>query len=132
MTVRSVFRLPLLALLLWTTQAVAMKPEDEARLKSLEFALAQANLAQQSVHTQFQMITEIRRVESEQYRVTLPEAGVASPPRNYDDLVKLRADNEQRSRQTTEELSRLYARFNEIEQEKQALRDQIRQLLESR
>lgn len=125
-------RAVLLAALTFSVQGFAADTAREAQLKALEFALAQANLAQQSVHTQFQMILEIRKSEADRYRIAVPDGGVAGPPRNFDDLQQMRVDNEQRQQQATEELNRLYSRYNDIEQDKDRLREQIRVLLESR
>lgn len=119
-------------LLLVCTGLQAASPETEARIKALQFALEQADRAQAALNTQFQMVREIRQAEAEQHTAEIPEVGVATPPRNYDDLVRARAEHAQRARQNTEELNRLYARFNEIERDKERLRDQIRQLMEAR
>lgn len=121
----------LAALLLACGGVHAASPETEARLKALQFALEQADKAQAAVSTQFQMIRDIRRAQAEQHGATVPEAGIAAPPRNYDDLVREREEHTRRARQTTEELSRLYERFGEIEQEKVRLREQIRQVMEA-
>ena len=125
--IRSLFCL----LVLLPALAFGASTEVEVQIRRLEAAIAQANQEQQSLHVQFQMMLEVRRAESQQFSAAMPQAGVAAPPMNYEDLARLRLDNESRLRQHTDELNRLYARFREIEQEKQRLRDRLNQLLEA-
>ncbi len=110
--------------------ALGANPELEAQIRRMESAIALANQEQQSLHTQVQLMLEIRRAEAEQFTATMPQAGVAAPPMDYDDLVRLRRENENRLKQHADELTRLYARFRDIEQEKQSLRERLNQLLQ--
>ena len=107
-------------------------PEVEARIRRIESAISLANQEQQSLHTQFQMLLEMGRVESQQYNTAIPQAGVSAPPMNYDDLARMRQDHEYHIKQRSDELNRLYERHREIEQEKLRLREQLNQLLDLR
>ena len=104
-------------------------PEKQSQIRRLESAISSANQEQQSLHQQFQMVLEISRAEAQHY--STPQAGVAAPPANYDDIVRARQDADAKRKQYIDEMIWLYARFRDIELEKQRLRDQLNQLLES-
>lgn len=120
-----------LLLLCMPVSALAISPEDEARIKRLESALNIANQEQQALNTQVQLLQEVRKAETEHYVASMPQAGVAAPPMSYDDMTRLRREHEGHLRQHSDELMRLYARFRDIEFERQRIREQLMELLSS-
>ncbi len=102
-------------------------PETLSQIRRLESAISYANQEQQSLHQQFQMVLEISKAQAQQY--SAPQAGVTAPPGNYDDLVRARQEADAKLKQHTDELHRIYARFLEVEAEKQRLREQLNQAL---
>ena len=105
-------------------------PETLSQIRRLESAISYANQEQQSLHQQFQMVLEISKAQAQQYSTSVPQAGVAAPPGKYDDIVRARQEADARVKQNIDELNWLYARFREVESEKQRLRDQLNQLLD--
>jgi flagellar biosynthesis chaperone FliJ len=122
----------LMMLLVLPTFVLAAGPETNAQIRRLETAITRANEEQQSLHVRFQMMSEIRRSEQQRLEAMMPRAGVAAPPMNYDDMARLREEDESRARQHSDELDRIYTRFREIEEEKQRLREQLNQVLEGK
>ncbi|SEL26350.1 hypothetical protein [Nitrosovibrio tenuis] len=115
-------------------------PPPDPRVIQLEITLNQLNQAQQSVYQQFQMVQELRRNETQG---NLPQAvlnpypaqapysmgGMTSnPPLNYDDLVRLQREQQERVQQYTRNLNELYARYSELEEQKRAVLSQLMEL----
>ncbi|MBM3394671.1 MAG: hypothetical protein FJY37_08585 [Betaproteobacteria bacterium] len=110
---------------LWAGVGAAASPEQVAQIRALQFSLTQADLEQQSVHRRFQMLLELRRLESEIANVAPPPGLTGKPPPNYEEVTRTRAEEDLRSSRLLAELHKLYERFGEIEDEKQRLRSQI-------
>jgi hypothetical protein len=109
------------------TNIAAPSPAD-AQIRRIELALNRLSLEQQSLYQQFQMLQEMRRGEMQhQYDATQSYTPPATPP-NYDDIVRERSAREQRIRQYGDELDRLYARYRDLDAQKQPLLDALSQL----
>jgi hypothetical protein len=111
-------------------------PAADAEIKRLESQLSLLQQEQQSAYQQFQMIQELRRAEIEaQYPQVIqnsPDYTMGNPPPNYDDVVRQKAERENRIKQYTADLNRIYARYREIEDQKKALLEQLSQLAQQR
>ena len=108
------------AALMFCLSAVALADAaTEAEIGRLQTQLDQLQHLQQSVYQQFQMIQELRRTEIDaQYPQVIqnsPDYGMGSPPPNYDDVVRQKAEREYRIKQYTEQLNSLYGRYRDIE-----------------
>ena len=105
---------------------------SEAELRQLQAALGEIQQEQQSLYQQFQMIQELRRAELQDlYPAVIQNSPVYSmdnPPPNYDDVARVRREREDRVRQYTDDLNRLYARYRELEDQKNALRARMSEL----
>ena len=108
--------------------------ELEAEAKRIDAALGRINQAQQSVYQQFQMVQELRRTELARPDPFAPQAnvGIAPPPQDYNELQRQREERENRIRERTAELERLYARYQELEEEKRALLERLSELSRGR
>jgi DNA repair exonuclease SbcCD ATPase subunit len=111
-------------------------PAAEAEIQRLESQLSLLQQEQQSAYQQFQMIQELRRAEIEaQYPQVIqnsPDYTMGNPPPNFDDVVRQKAERENRIKQYTGELNRIYARYREIEDQKKALLERLNQLAQQR
>ncbi|MET0918060.1 MAG: hypothetical protein ABWY07_06500 [Burkholderiales bacterium] len=108
--------------------------EADAELKRLEAALGRISQAQQSVYQQFQMVQELRRAELARPDPFAPQAnvGIAPPPRDYNDLQREREARETRIKDLSAELDRLYARYQELEEQKRPLVERMSELSRAR
>jgi len=112
----------------------------DPRVIQLEITLNQLNQAQQSVYQQFQMVQELRRNETQ---IDPPQAvlntspseapysmggGNSNPSLNYDENVRLQRERQERLRQYTRDLTDLYARYSELEEQKRAVLGQLMEL----
>lgn len=108
----------------------------EAELKRVEAALQRVQQEQQSLFQQFQMTQELRRTEMQAANPSIlqnsPVYAEDNPPPNYDDVVRQRQARDDRIKQYTEDLNRLYARYQDLEQEKAALMEREAELQEQR
>jgi len=128
----------------WTIVAFALifssfsfaDPATDGEIRRLESQLNLLQQEQQSVYQQFQMIQELRRAEIEaQYPQVIqnsPDYTMGNPPPNYDDVVRQKAERENRIKLYTEDLNRAYARYREIEDQKKALLERLSQLAQQR
>ncbi len=111
-------------------------PAAEAEIQRLESQLGLLQQEQQSAYQQFQMIQELRRAEIEaQYPQVIqnsPDYTMGNPPPNYDDVVRQKTERDNRIKQYTGELNRIYARYREIEDQKKALLERLSQLAQQR
>jgi len=111
--------------------AVAVaQTEAEAELRQLDAALSRIQQAQQGVYQQFQMVQELRRAELARPDPFAPQAniGIAPPPQDYNELQRLREERENRIKNLTSELERLYARYQELEEQKRPLLERMAEL----
>jgi predicted nucleic acid-binding Zn-ribbon protein len=108
--------------------------ELEAEAKRIDAALGRINQAQQSVYQQFQMVQELRRTELARPDPFAPQAnvGIAPPPQDYNELQRQREARENRIKELTTELDRLYARYQELEEQKRPLLERLGELARTR
>lgn len=119
---RTVLFLLLLAL------PLAIQADSATQVRQLEKALARLQQESQSIQQQFMMIQELRRNEMSQPSMTVPlpsTPGQSIPIPNYDNLMQSKQEREQRIEKYTADLNRLYARYTELENEKQTILEQI-------
>jgi uncharacterized protein involved in exopolysaccharide biosynthesis len=104
--------------------------EAEAELRQLDAALNRIQQAQQGVYQQFQMVQELRRAELARPDPFAPQSnvGIAPPPQDYNELQRQREERENRIKERTAELERLYARYQELEEQKRPLLDRMEEL----
>lgn len=122
---RTVLFLSLLVLPL-ITQA-----DSATQVRQLEKALARLQQESQSIQQQFMMIQELRRNAMSEPSMTVPlpsTPGQSIPIPNYNDLMQSKREREQRIEKYTADLNSLYARHNELENEKQKTLEQINSL----
>lgn len=108
--------------------------ELDAEAKRIEATLGRIALAQQSVYQQFQMVQELRRAELARPDPFAPHAnvGIAPPPRDYAELQRERETRETRIKEYTAELERLYARYQDLEEQKRPLLERLGELARGR
>lgn len=105
--------------------------DQEAQVRELEKTLTRIQQESQSTYQQFLMIQELRRNEMAEVpqAVILPNSPSQSIPiPNYEDLIQLKQEKQERIDKYTTDLDHLYARYRELEDEKQAILEQIRSL----
>jgi len=124
-------RLLPLALLLWCASAFSQEDVD-AQIKRLETALNRIQAEQQSVYHQFQMVQEMRRSELQRAQQSIQVYTAPATPPNYDDVVREREARDAQMQRYADELDRLYARYNELGEQKQPLLDQLSDLARGR
>jgi DNA repair exonuclease SbcCD ATPase subunit len=109
--------------------AIAQTDAD-AEFKQLDAALNRIQQAQTSVYQQFQMVQELRRTELARSDPFAPQAnvGIAPPPQDYNELQRRREQRENRINDLTAELDRLYARYQELEEQKRQLLERMSEL----
>jgi hypothetical protein len=82
------------------------------------------------------MTQELRRTEIQaQYPQVIqnsPDYAMANPPPNYDDVVRQRSERDERIKQYTDDLNRMYARYREIEEQKKVLLNRLNELAQQR
>jgi hypothetical protein len=109
--------------------AVAQSAAD-AELRQLDAALNRIQQAQQGVYQQFQMVQELRRAELARPDPFAPQTnvGIAPPPQDYNALQRQREERENQIKERTNELERLYARYQELEAQKRELLERLGEL----
>ena len=127
---RALWILLLLPRLVWADA------ETDAELRRIDAVLTRVQQEQQSVFQQFQMTQELRRIEIQaaypQVIQNSPVYGQGGSPPNYEDVARERQQRDDRIQRYTDDLGRLYARYQELEQQKAALLDRQAQLLQQR
>ena len=125
-------RLVLVLVLLFSSAVFAQQSDVDAEIRQLQAQVSAVQQEQQSVYQQFQMTTTLRNDELQAANPTViensPVYSSDNPPPNYDDIVRAKAARDQRIRQYTTEVNTLYARYQELEQQKQQLIARIRAL----
>ena len=108
--------------------------ELDAEAKRIEATLGRISQAQQSTYQQFQMVQELRRAELARPDPFAPQSnvGIAPPPQDYNELQRQREERENRIKERTAELDRLYARYQELEEQKRALLERLSELARER
>jgi hypothetical protein len=124
----------LLALAALGLGAADAQTDDDAELRRVQAALNVIQQAQQSVYQQFQMVQELRRAELARPDPFAPQpnVGIAPPPQDYNELQRQRESRESRIRDLTAELDRLYARYQELEDQKRPLLERLGELSRGR
>lgn len=121
----------LVFLVLTFTTAVladAEKSAEQTQLKQLETALERVHQESQSVYQQFLMVQELRRNNASEPSMNVPlpsTPGQSIPVPNYNDLMKQKQARQARIEKYTTDLDRLYARYQELENEKQQILEQM-------
>lgn len=119
-------RIILLLFLVASATAFASTSKAE-NLGKLESALNGVRQEQQSVFQSYQMLRDLRLKEVEEGSPIYGK-DINTPPPNYDDVVRGQLEREQRIQQYTDELKRLSLRYLELEEQRKALVEQIREL----
>jgi len=108
----------------------------EAEIGRAQVQLEQLQRLQQTVYQQFQMIQELRRTEIDaQYPQVIqnsPDYAMGNSPPNYEDVVRQRAERDGRIKYYTDELNRLYAQYQDLENQKRSLVERLNVLLQQR
>ncbi len=101
-----------------------------SEISRLEKEMMRVSQESQSTYQQFLMTQELRRNEMMESPDPTPLnfTGKSVPIPNYDDYVQRRIDKDERIQKYTADLDRLYARYKELEGEKEALFEKIRNL----
>ena len=124
-TLRALIALAAIAL----CPAIAQTDAD-AELKQLDAALSRIQQAQASVYQQFQMVQELRRSELARPDPFAPQpnVGIAPSPQDYYELQRQREQRENRINDFSAELDRLFARYQELEEQKRPLIERMNEL----
>ena len=104
------------------------KTAEQEQLQQLEIALERVHQESQSVYQQFLMVQELRRNDASEpsMNVPLPSIpGQSIPIPNYNDLMQRQQARQARVNQYSADLDRLYARYQELENEKQQILEQM-------
>ncbi|QOJ22237.1 MAG: hypothetical protein HRU78_00105 [Gammaproteobacteria bacterium] len=116
--------------LLLLALSLAIQADTGTQVRQLEKSLARIQQESQSIQQQFMMIQELRRNEISESPTLIPSIPSAKsvPVPKYEDLIRLQQEKQERIEKYTADLNRLYARYNELENEKQAILEQIKSL----
>jgi hypothetical protein len=108
--------------------------DSDAEIRRIQAVLAVIQQTQQGVYQQFQMVQELRRAELGRPDPFAPQAnvGIAPPPQDYNELQREREARETRIKEYTAELERLYARYQELEEQKRPLLERLGELARGR
>lgn len=123
-------RILTLLLALLTSAWAHADPQAEAETRRLEATLARIQQTQAGVYQQFQMAQELRRVEvAKPDPAALPSTPqIYAEPLDYNELQRLRAEREQRIKDLDAEIERLYARYRDLEAQKEPLLSRLGEL----
>ncbi len=120
-----------LLLLFWAATAWAQSDVDP-EVRQIQAQIAAIQQEQQTVYQQFQMVQTLRQDEQQAANPTViensPVYSMDTPPPNYDDMVREKAARRERIQQYSGDLSALMARYQSLEQQKQALMARLREL----
>ncbi len=105
------------------------KPDELARL---EASLNSVRHEQQAVYQSYQMTKERRLQEVEEGSPLMVQhpygMSIETPPPDYDAVIRAQMEREQRIQEQTAELRNLSLRYLELENQRKALLEQIREL----
>ena len=101
-----------------------------AEIRQLETTMARVSQEAQSTYQQFLMTQELRRNEMQVSPDTIPLnlTGKSIPIPSYEDLLRRRAERDERMEKYNADLTRLYTRYKELESEREALFGKIKSL----
>lgn len=114
--------------LLLVSMSVSAEMENEKQISELEVAIMQQQQEQQILFQRFQMLQELRRHEITQIEQALPTGSdviINGEAPKYEDTARQRGERTERVRRYTDELNELYVRYQETENERQALIEQL-------
>lgn len=104
------------------------KTAEQEQLQQLEIALDRVHQESQSVYQQFLMVQELRRNDASEPSMNVPlpsTPGQSIPIPNYNDLMQRQQARQARVNQYSADLDRLYSRYQELENEKQQILEQM-------
>lgn len=104
------------------------KSAEQKQLQQLETALERVHQESQSVYQQFLMVQELRRNDASEPSMNVPlpsTPGQSIPIPNYNDLLQRQQARQARVNQYSADLDRLYSRYQELENEKQQILEQM-------
>jgi hypothetical protein len=129
-------RFLMIMFVLLASTAFAQQPEVDAEIRQLQAQIGAIQQEQQSVYQQFQMVNTLRRDELQAANPAViensPVYSSDNPPPNYDDMVRAKQARDERIRQYTSEVNTLFARYQDLEQQKQQLLARLRALAQAR
>jgi len=104
--------------------------EREKQILQLEKTLMRVQQEAQAVHQQFLMTQELRRNTIQGSPIAdLPGATIQSTPiPKYEEMMRRQQEKKDRVEQLTNELDRLYTQFNDLNDERQSIMEQIKRL----
>jgi hypothetical protein len=102
----------------------------DAEIRQLEITMTRVSQESQATYQQFLMIQELRRNEMLQSPDNIPLnlTGKSIPIPSYEDLLRRRQEKNDRMEKYTADLDRLYTRYKELENEREAIFEKIRRL----
>jgi hypothetical protein len=122
----------LLFLFLFYVGIALAQSDVNAEVRDLQSRLATIQQEQQSVYQQFQMLQTLKKEEeaaaNPQVIENSPVYSMDNAPPNYEDVVRDKAARHDRIQQYGGELNTLFARYQELEQQKQPLVARLREL----
>jgi len=122
----------LLFLLLFVSATALANDGVQDKLKQLEADLSSVRQEQQAVYQNYQMVRDMRLMEVQEGVPPKPQypygMDLNTPPPNFDEVFRMQMEREQRIRQYTDDLKNMSERYLELEQERKALLEQIREL----
>ncbi|SFU52537.1 hypothetical protein SAMN05216339_103204 [Nitrosomonas eutropha] len=102
--------------------------DNGKQILDMEAAIAQQQQEQQILFQQFQMLQELRRHEITQDDQVAPAGSdmiTSGEAPKYEDLAEQRKERTERIHRYTDELNELYTRYQETENERRALIEQL-------
>lgn len=131
----------LFSLIFWLTTTLTLAEpsdnriltSDEARkveILQLEKTMTRISQESQATYQEFLMTQEMRRNEMLQPVNPVPfnPTGESVPVPDYDDMIQHRKDKDERLAKYTEDLDRLYSRYQSLESEREEIFQKIRTL----
>ncbi len=117
----------LLFCLLLLPLAVSAEADNGKQISELETAITQQQQEQQILFQQFQMLQELRRNEIAQVEQTQPSGDsiISGEAPKYEDIARQRREHAEKIHRYTKELHELYTRYQEAENERRALIEQL-------
>lgn len=114
--------------LLLVSMSVPAVAGNEQQILELEAAIMQQQQEQQILFQRFQMLQELRRHEITQVEQALPIGSdiiINGEAPKYEDTARQRKERAERVHRYTDELDELYMRYQETENERRALIEQL-------
>jgi len=119
-------------LLLIVSGTALADPNAFVRLSQLKAELASVKQEQLSAYQNYQMTKELRLNEVQESGPPMMQhpygMDIDTPPPNYEDVLRTQLEREKRIQEYSSDLSRLSARFMELEKQKKLILQQIQEL----